>query len=159
MKNYKKIPQITLWILFIVGIVVALMFYFGGSAGALEVAGDFLDIPRFTDLFLSWIYILVLGALLVTLVFVCIGLVNLFKVNPKRAIAILCIVVTFVFIIPMICYLLASPAKVEIIGYEGTDNVGFMARMSEAVLYWVYLMVTATVGTLIWGLIHTKRLK
>ncbi|MBR1381620.1 MAG: hypothetical protein IJ554_04020 [Paludibacteraceae bacterium] len=159
MKNYKLIPQITLWVLLLLGIIVTVMFYVGGSAGALEVAGDFLDIPRFTDLFLTWNYILVIGAILITLVFVCIGLVKLFKVNPKRAIAILCIFVTFIYIIPQICYLLASPEKVEIIGYEGTDNVGFMARMSEAVIYWVYFMVTATVGTLIWGIIHTKRLK
>ena len=109
MKNYKLIPQITLWVLLLLGIIVTVMFYVGGSAGALEVAGDFLDIPRFTDLFLTWNYILVIGAILITLVFVCIGLVKLFKVNPKRAIAILCIFVTFIYIIPQICYLLASP--------------------------------------------------
>ena len=58
MKNYKLLPKITLWVLMLLGIVATIMFFAGGSNGSLEVAGDFLDIPRFTDLFLIWSYIL-----------------------------------------------------------------------------------------------------
>ena len=57
MKNYKLIPKITLWTLLALGIVVIAMFFLGGSQGSLEVAGDFLDIPKYTDLFLTWIYV------------------------------------------------------------------------------------------------------
>ena len=53
MKNYKLLPKITLWVLLIVGVIFSVMFYAGGSAGTHEVAGDFLDIPRFSDLFLT----------------------------------------------------------------------------------------------------------
>ena len=57
MKNYKLIPKIALWSLLALGIVVIAMFFAGGSDGSLEVAGDFLDIPRYSDLFLVWNYI------------------------------------------------------------------------------------------------------
>jgi hypothetical protein len=58
MKNYKLIPKITLWSLLALGIVFIALFFLGGSNGSLEVAGDFLDIPRFSDAFLIWNYIL-----------------------------------------------------------------------------------------------------
>ena len=59
MKNYKLIPKVTLWVLMLVGIVASVMFFVGGSEGSLEVAGDFLDIPKFTDILLYWNYVLV----------------------------------------------------------------------------------------------------
>ena len=52
MKNYKLFPKVTLWVLMIVGIIATAMFFFGGSEGSLEVAGDFLDIPKFTNVLL-----------------------------------------------------------------------------------------------------------
>ena len=48
MKNYKLLPKITLWSLLALGIVVIAMFFLGGSNGTLEVAGDYLNIPRFS---------------------------------------------------------------------------------------------------------------
>jgi hypothetical protein len=47
----------------------------------------------------------------------------------------------------------------EIVGYEGTDNVGNMARMSDAIMYLVYILVGSTVAALIWGVIYTKTKK
>ena len=55
MKNYKLIPKVTLLVLMLVGILAAVMFFVGGSEGSLEVAGDFLNIPKFTDTLLYWI--------------------------------------------------------------------------------------------------------
>ena len=55
MKNYKLLPKITLWSLLALGIVIIAMFFLGGSAGTLEVAGDYLNIPRFSNLFLIWV--------------------------------------------------------------------------------------------------------
>ena len=52
------IPKVTLWSLLALGIVFIALFFLGGSNGSLEVAGDFLDIPRFTNAFLIWVYIL-----------------------------------------------------------------------------------------------------
>ena len=157
MKNYKLFPKITLWTLLALGIVFIAMFFLGGNNGVHEVAGDILDIPRFTDAYLIWTYILVGLGLVAALASVIVLLSHLFKKDKKRGFLVLAVLFIYVYVIPQICWLIASPAKVDIIGYEGTDNVGTMARLSEAMLYWVYFSVGATLIAWVWGQIHTLR--
>lgn len=158
MKNYKLIPKITLWTLLALGIVFILMFFLGGSAGTLEVAGDFLDIPRFTDLFLVWNYILFGIVVLITLGVVVVEFCNNWKNDRRKALTTLGVVIGFI-VLACICWFLGSPEKIDIIGYEGTDNEGFWAQLSDAVIYGCYTLVFATICAMIWGFIHTKRLK
>ncbi len=158
MKNYKLIPKITLWTLLALGIVFIAMFFFGGSNGSLEVAGDYLDIPRFSDAFLIWNYILFGLVVLITLAVVVVEFVNNLKTNRRKAYMTLGIVCGFVAL-ALICWFLGSPEKINIIGYEGTDNEGAWAQLADAVIYACYFLVCATIGTMIWGYIHTKRLK
>ena len=155
MKNYKSIPKVTLLVLMIMGILAAAMFFLGGSEGSLEVAGDFLDIPKFTNVLLCWIYVLVALVILVTFGFVIAKLVETFKVDSKRALTSVGVVLGAV-VLCIICWFLGSPEKVEIIGYEGTDNVGNMARMSDAIMYLVYILTASTVVALLWGVIYTR---
>ena len=155
MKNYKLFPKVTLWILLALGIIASVMFYVGGSAGSLEVAGDFLDIPKFTDMFLTWIYLLVAMVVLVTFGFVIAKFVETYKVDKKKAVTSLGVIVAGVLLC-VLCWVLGSPEKMEIIGYEGIDNVGNMARMADAIMYLVYILTAATVVSLVWGVIYTK---
>ena len=158
MKNYKLLPKITLWVLMLLGIVATIMFFAGGSNGSLEVAGDFLDIPRFTDLFLIWSYILLGIVILVTLGVVITEFVKNCKYDKRKAIRTSVVVLVFIALV-LVCWFLGSPEKVNIIGYEGTDNVGAMAQMSDAIIYLCYILFAATICTLIWGVFYTKRLK
>ena len=158
MKNYKLLPKITLWVLMLLGIVATIMFVAGGSNGSLEVAGDFLDIPRFTDLFLIWSYILLGIVILVTLGVVITEFVKNCKYDKRKAIRTSVVVLGFIALV-LVCWFLGSPEKVNIIGYEGTDNVGAMAQMSDAIIYLCYILFAATICTLIWGVFYTKRLK
>lgn len=158
MKNYKLLPKITLWVLMLLGIVATIMFFAGGSNGSLEVAGDFLDIPRFTDLFLIWSYILLGIVILVTLGVVITEFVKNCKYDRRKAIRTSVVVLGFIALV-LVCWFLGSPEKVNIIGYEGTDNVGAMAQMSDAIIYLCYILFAATICTLIWGVFYTKRLK
>ncbi|MBQ5625683.1 MAG: hypothetical protein IIU96_01425 [Paludibacteraceae bacterium] len=155
MKNYKLIPKVTVLVLMLVGILTAVMFFAGGSEGSLEVAGDFLNIPKFTDLLLYWIYVLVGLVILVTFGFVLAKLVETFKVDPKAGIRSVLVVLAAVGLVAL-CWFLGSPEKVEILGYEGTDNVGTMARLSDAIMYLVYILTASTVAALVWGVIYTK---
>ena len=138
-----------------VGIVASVMFFAGGSEGSLEVAGDFLNIPKFTDTLLYWIYVLVGLVILATFGFVLAKLVETFKVDPKAGIRSVVVVLAAVALCAL-CWFLGSPEKVEILGYEGTDNVGNMARMSDAIMYLVYILTASTVAALVWGVIYTK---
>ena len=155
MKNYKLFPKVTLWVLMLVGIVATALFFLGGSEGSLEVAGDFLDIPKFTNVLLYWIYALVVLVILVTFGFVLAKLVETFKVDPKRGLMSVVVVLGAVALCAL-CWFLGSPEKVEILGYEGTDNVGNMARMSDAIMYLVYILTASTIVALVWGVIYTK---
>ena len=139
----------------LVGIIATAMFFFGGSEGSLEVAGDFLDIPKFTNVLLYWIYALVVLVILVTFGFVIAKLVETFKVDPKRGLVSVGVVLGAVALCAL-CWFLGSPEEVEILGYEGTDNVGAMARMSDAIMYLVYILTASTVVALIWGVIYTR---
>ncbi len=158
MKNYKLLPKITLGVLMLLGIVATIMFFAGGSNGTLEVAGDFLNIPRFTDMFLVWCYILLGIVILVTLGVVITEFVKNCKYDKRSAIKSSAVVLGFVALV-LICWFLGSPEKINIIGYEGTDNVGAMAQMSDAIIYLCYTLFAATIITMIWGVIYTKRLK
>ena len=155
MKNYKLFPKVTLWVLMVVGIVATAMFFLGGSEGSLEVAGDFLDIPKFSDVFLYWIYALVVLVILTTFGFVLAKLVETFKVDPKAGVRSILVVLAAVGLCAL-CWFLGSPEKMEILGYEGTDNVGNMARLSDAMMYLVYILTASTIAALVWGVIYTK---
>ena len=139
----------------LVGIVATALFFLGGSEGSLEVAGDFLDIPKFSDVLLYWIYVLVVLVILATFGFVIAKLVETFKVDPKRGLTSVVVVIAAVGLCAL-CWFLGSPEKVEILGYEGTDNVGNMARLSDAMMYLVYILTASTVAALVWGVIYTK---
>ena len=138
-----------------VGIIASVMFFVGGSEGSLEVAGDFLDIPKFTDILLYWNYVLVGVVILVTFGFVIAKLVETFKVDAKRGLVSVGVVLGAVALCAL-CWFLGSPEKIEILGYEGTDNVGNMARMSDAIMYLVYILTASTVAALVWGVVYTK---
>ena len=153
MKNYKMIPKITLWSLLALGIVFIALFFLGGSNGSLEVAGDFLDIPRFTDAFLIWNYILFGVVVLITLGVVCVDFANNWKTNRRKAYMTLGVVGGFI-LLALICWFLGSPEKINIIGYEGTDNEGAWAQLADAVIYACYFLFIATIGTMIWGYVH-----
>ncbi|MBQ7192630.1 MAG: hypothetical protein IJS00_07185 [Paludibacteraceae bacterium] len=156
--RYQLISQIVLWVLMIIGIIVSVMFYVGGSEGSLEVAGDFLDIPKYSDMMLGWNYFLLGLVCCVTIVFVLVKFFKMFASEPKRAIANLVIVLCFAGLC-ILCWALGSPAEVKIIGYEGTDNVGTMAQLSDACLYMTYILIVATVIVLACGRIYTRMLK
>ena len=158
MKKYKMLPKITLWSLLALGIVFITLFFLPLSEGTLEVAGDFLDIPRFSDAFLIWNYILFGLVVLITLAVVVVEFANNWKTNRRKAYMTLGVVGGFI-LLALICWFAGSPEKINIIGYEGTDNEGTWAQLADAVIYACYFLVIATICTMIWGYIHTKRLK
>lgn len=156
MKNLNLIPKITLWVLLALGIIASVMFYAGGNeATGLEVAGDILNVPVYTSLFLNWNYILLAIVICVTIVAVVYSFVLQYQKNKKKAIQSLIVIIAFV-LVAVLCWFLGSPEKVNIIGYEGTDNVGAMAQMSDAIMYLTYILLVGVIGTICWGAIYTR---
>lgn len=159
MKNYKLIPKIALWSLAALGVIFALLFFLGGNSSEThEVAGKTLPIPRFSDAFLVWIYIIMIVGVAITLFAAGASFMNQWKYNRRRAymtIGVICgLILLFV-----ICWFLGSGEEVKIAGYDGDENVGFWAQLSDMVIYACYFLAAATIGAVIWGIVHTKRLK
>lgn len=155
MNIIEKLPKYLLWCLLLVGIVIAATFFGMGSEGTLEVAGDYLDIPKGTGIFMAWNYILVAIALVATLCAACASFVGTFKADTKKAVKSLCVIVAFVLLF-VVCWALGSSEEIEILGYDGTDNVGFWPKLADMMMFAVYALVAGTVGAIIWGAVYTR---
>jgi hypothetical protein len=157
MKNYYKyIPKVILWLLMLAGIYVIGAFFGGGdSKETHEVAGDVLAVPANTDLLLYWTYALVGVVIAVTFGFFLVKYISSFVTNIKGAIVTTVVLVAAVGLC-YLCWHFGSDAKVEILGYEGTENVGFMARLTDAIMYLTYILTGATLVSLVFGAIYSK---
>lgn len=154
MKNYKLLPKIALWSLFGLGVAVALLFFLGGDSSEVhEVAGKSLPIPTFSNAFLIWVYVLIAIGLLVTLCAAFASFVFNWKYDRRKAYTLLGVLCGLVGLF-VACWFLGSPAEVHIAGYDGSDNVGFWAQLSDMVIYACYFLVVATIGTAIWGIVY-----
>lgn len=156
MKKYDMIPKVTLWAMMIFGIIAACFLFFGGNtAEGYEVAGDILAVPNFTTLFLGTNYVYFAAALLVTLIFVVVAFINNFKKDSKKALFTLGVLVAFILLF-VVCWFIGSPEKIDIIGYEGTDNQGFWAQLSDMMIFAVYALMVGVIGCIVWGAIYTR---
>lgn len=158
MKTYKLIPKIILWVLMLVGIGAVGMFFLGEDLPAdknLGISDDTLLVPQYTDQLLYWTYALVGLVLLVTFGFVIYKFATSFKHDMKGALISLGVVLGSVLLC-WLCWHFGSDAKVEIVGYEGDENVGFMARLTDAIMYLTYILTGATVVALIFGAVYSK---
>lgn len=154
--NYQKLSNITLWVLLLLGVLVAVLFFFtGNEEQGYEVAGDTLPVPKATGLMMAWNYILFGLSILTTIAFICMGFVSTLKSDKKAAMTQLCILVAFVLLFA-VCWCLGSGDKINIIGYDGTDNQGFWANLADMMMYVSYALVAGTIGALIWGVCYTK---
>ena len=151
----KLLPKVTVLVLLALCVIVGAMFYLGGSAGSMEVAGDYLDIPRFTDLFMVFTYILLGLAIVVTLCSVVISFSNRWATDRKGAIRTLCAAGAFVLLL-IICWFAGSTEEVPILGYEGHDNVGLWAKFADATMFATYALLALTVLAILGGWIYNK---
>lgn len=158
MKKFIKIfPKVILGVLLLCCTVFALVvvFHLGGSEGTLEVAGDMLDIPSYTNALMYFCYTLLGLAIVATLYAIIVGFADKCKTDKKSAFKTLGVLVVFVLLF-VVCWFLGSPEEVQILGYEGTDNVGTWARLTDMVMFATYTLAALTVISIIAGFIYTK---
>ena len=153
-KFLNKLPNLSLWILFAISIVVSVLFWVGGSE-QVEINGNPWDQPFFTDALLDWTYILFGLTLLITLVVTIKQFVDTFKVNAKKGWTSLAVIAAFAAVF-VISWFLGSSETINIIGYEGTDNSGFWAQYTDMCVFSMYILCVATVLTIIGTLVYSK---
>ncbi len=149
------ITKITLWALLAITVVVGGLFFFGGDDTPYEVGGDSMWNPLFTDTLIYWMYVLIALTILITVGLSLMQFVQSFIANPKKGVKSLSILVAFAAVF-VISWFLGSPDEINIIGYEGTSNVGFWAQFTDMCIYSIYILAAGTVLALIGTVAYSK---
>ncbi|MGI6074175.1 MAG: hypothetical protein ACOYEA_06015 [Fermentimonas sp.] len=131
-----------------ISLVVMLLFYLGGQVAPQDKLVADMSQPKFTDLVLYWMYLL-LGITVVVLIgFAIVGFFKGLKENPKKAmgglVALLCLAALLV-----VTYIMGDGTVLSIPGYEGTDNVPGMLKLTDMWLYSIYFMLAITILSII----------
>lgn len=137
----ERILNIVAIAMFAVTVVILGLFIFGG-----EIPNSQYTTPVYTATLLNWAYVLCGVAVISAIIF---PLLRLFT-RPKDAMKSF-IGLAAVAVVVLIAYLLADPTPMNIVGYNGTDNVPSMLLMTDTILYTMYFLfigaIVAIIGT------------
>ncbi len=147
-KIVQRISTFTILGLGLISVVLVALIYFGGNAESLTVGEDTLTVPKFTDPLLYWSGFLIVLTIAITLVLTLWGFVKQLIDNPVSALKSLIPLVLFAIIF-IVSWFLGSAEKIDIIGYEGTDNVGFWAQFTDMLIYSITALFVAIALTIV----------
>lgn len=143
-----KVSYYVLYAIFAAIVVVLLLFYLGGEMSTPLVAQ--MANPAYTDALLYLMYGLVGFAILATVIAFIAQFVSSLKDNPKRALKSLIGLILVVALL-VVTYSIGDPTPLNIIGYDGTQNVPFWLKITDMFLYSLYtllgLAVVAMIGS------------
>lgn len=138
----RRFSSWTLLVITIISLVILGLYYFGGRVAAENQIPQLMgmDEPIFTGLLLYWIYFLLI---LVVLSWFCFSLFSFFsklKHSPKKAINSL-IALAVLAALLIVTYFSGSGAPLDILGYDGPDNVPSVLHMVDMWLYSIYVLL------------------
>ena len=140
-----KIGNIVLWVSFAVTLVIAGMFFFGGSYEATTSTGGIMETPNATDTLLYWAYALIIFGVAALVVFALKTLVTMFQSDAKAAIRSIAMVAAFV-ILMVVCYCISGETEFsrvvngEVETYSATEM-----KMIDMWLYSFYALIGGTI--------------
>ena len=150
----QKVSGLALVVMFAAILIVLALFFFGGDAeGAAVMAGVDPEMwqPAYTDALLFLNY----TVFIVAVVGAAVSFVHFLVCNPKSSMGSLYVLAGSIVVLA-ITWFLGSPEKINIIGYDGTDNVGTWAQISDMFLYSLYALFTIAVAAMLLGGIKKK---
>ena len=122
-------------LLLAVSAVIFVLLFLGGNE---DNSADL--IPKFTNTFIIWTYILIFGAILVTGLFEVIGIIS----HPQKSFRTLLSLGVLVVLV-LVAFILADDTPLKLVGYEGTDNVPSMLILSDVFIFTLYLIVSISI--------------
>ncbi|NDW13403.1 hypothetical protein D0T50_10930 [Bacteroides sp. 214] len=137
-----------LYALFAAILVVLGMFFLGGEME--EPLVYEMSNPKHTDTLLYLLYGLLGFTIVVTLVAAIFQFGAALKDNAWGAIKSLLGVILF-FLLLVVTWNLGSGEELEIVGYEGSENVPFYLKMTDMFLYSLYFLMTFTVVAMLFS--------
>lgn len=147
-----KIRKISSWTLtasVIVGVIVVLAFFFGGS----EAVGTYKSY-KLTDLLLYWTYFMFIITVVVALAFAISGFFKAFKYNKKGAMISLSSVVLLVVVLA-VTYAFGDSTPIQNLNQDSAKyNTAGWLKMSDMWLYTTYALGTLVILAIVWGAIR-----
>ena len=151
---YKYINKISLWVLLAISIVILVLFFVMPST-SVEINNTYYEEPSFTNPLMNWTLILLCLTVAFTLLLSIIKFVKTFIANPRKGLITLGVLVVFAAVF-VVSWFLGDATKLDIIGYEGTDNMGFWAQYSDMCIYATAIMGVSTLVALFGTSIYSK---
>lgn len=154
-KIVERVSGITVLLLGIVSVILVALIYLGGNAESLVIGEESLTVPKFTDPLLYWSYLLIVLTIGITISLTIYGFVKTLIASPAAALKTLIPLVLFAIIF-VVSWMLGSAERISIIGYEGTENVGFWAKFSDMLIYSSYVLFIALLLTIVGAGVYRK---
>lgn len=142
-----KTSKMVLYITAAITIVITLLFLFGGQlpeAQRITTVDASVSQPAFTGVLLYWMYALLAATILVLLGFSILGLFSGLKKNRKATLQSIFGLVALVVLL-IITYLMGNGTPLNIVGYNGSDNVPGTLKMTDMWIYSMYVMLGLTI--------------
>ncbi|MDD2475302.1 MAG: hypothetical protein PHI32_05250 [Dysgonamonadaceae bacterium] len=144
-----KISRISRWALYAmsaVTIVLIALFFLAGNVLPENQIPQLVGLvePNFTDILLYWVYVLLGITILSVIVFSLVGFVNNLKYSRRRAINSLVTLAIFAVLL-IFAYSIGDGTPLNILGYEGPDNVKGMLKLTDMWLYTIYILMALTI--------------
>ncbi|MBP8850215.1 MAG: hypothetical protein KBG80_06625 [Breznakibacter sp.] len=140
MNKISKISSYVLYGLLVISALFTALLMFGGVT-----PGDLIETPLFTDEILNWTYILVLLSVAIVIGFEAYKVVT-HPSDTKKSLY----TAGGMILLGVVTYLMADGTPMEILGYEGTDNVPSVLKITDMGLFSFYgLTVIAVVAILV----------
>ena len=139
-----RISSITLYVITGITAVLTILFFAGGYVAGTK--GTNLAEPVNTDYMLIWNVILLGIAIILTLVFTLFSILN----NPKRALRSL-IILGVVAVIIFISYQFASDELLNLVNYNGPDNIPSTLKIVDTGLFLTYFFLVIAFGAILYN--------
>ncbi len=149
-----KVSYYILYALFAVIIAVLCLFFFGGDAqgdAVLASVDPSYWQPAQTDAMLFLNY----GLFFIAAIASAVSFVWFLICNPKASMGSLYVLAGSILVLA-VTWFMGSPERLEIIGYEGTDNEGVWAQVSDMFIYSLYALSAVAVLSMLLGGIKKK---
>ena len=141
---FRKIAQYVLWVLMAASLVFIVLFFMGGFVEGTE--GTNFAEPRILEAILKWTYVLLGITLAVTIIFPII-----FMFTNLQTLKRLGIVVLISAVLIFISYRLADDTVMDLIGYNGPDNVPATLKVVGTVLIFTYILGVAAIVSILYS--------
>lgn len=146
----QKLVSVFLYFILAVSVVLLGIFYYKTSGLVLPEKPTFQEeidaYGSILDLFIGWAYVLIGIAVVAAIVPAVIQIVT----QPKNAVkSLISVAVVAVFV--LIAYSLSDGTPMNLIGYEGSDNVPSMLKFADTLIFTTYFLLAGAIISIIYA--------